>query len=207
MDTVGFTQMKDGSREDYLLLRNLEHRHLAGTGARVLRELERQAEETFEGYQITRLEHALQCATRAERDGADIDWIVAALVHDIGDGLAPLNHDRFAAELLRPFVREECTWVVEHHGTFQMIYYAHHYDGWNPDERDRYRDHPLFDTCAGFCERWDQSSFDPAYEYRQLSDFAPMVLEVFSRRAYAEDVVRPGMVIGLPSTLASQAAQ
>ena len=206
MDTVGFTQMKDGSREDYLLLRDLEHRHLAGTGARVLRELERQAEETFEGYQITRLEHALQCATRAERDGADIDWIVAALVHDIGDGLAPLNHDRFAAELLRPFVREECTWVVEHHGAFQMIYYAHHYDGWDRNERDRYRDHALFDSCAAFCERWDQSSFDPAYKYRPLGEFAPMLLEVFSRRAYAESVVRPGVVIGLPPTPASQAA-
>ena len=79
---------------------------------------------TLEGYRITRLQHGLQSATRAERDGADIDWIVGALLHDIGDGLAPQNHDRFSAEVIRPFVRWDVAWVVEHHGIFQMLYYV-----------------------------------------------------------------------------------
>ena len=105
--TVSFTRMKDGTREDYLLLRELEHAHLAATADRLLRELQLQGEESLPGYRVTRLEHALQSATRARRDGADIDWIVAALLHDIGDGLAPQNHDRFAAEALRPFLREQ----------------------------------------------------------------------------------------------------
>jgi predicted HD phosphohydrolase len=104
--TVGFTRMQDGSREDYLLLQELEHSHHAGTAERLLRELQLQGEETLPGYRVTRLEHALQSATRAQRDGADTDWIVAALLHDVGDGLAPQNHDRFAAEILRPFLRE-----------------------------------------------------------------------------------------------------
>ena len=111
----------------------------------------------------------------------DIDWIVGALLHDIGDGLAPQNHDRFSAEVVRPFVRWEVSWVIEHHGIFQMLYYAHHY-GWDKDARDRYRDHPCFDTCAKFCERWDQSSFDPDYPTKPLEYFEPMVREVFSRR-------------------------
>ena len=87
--TVSFTQMKDGTREEYELLHELEKPYLAMTADRVLDELRRHGETTLEGYKITRLQHGLQSATRAEEDGADIDWIVGALLHDIGDGLAP----------------------------------------------------------------------------------------------------------------------
>lgn len=196
-ETVSFTRMDQGSFEDYQLLRDREHAYLAGTAARLLRELASQAEESLSGYQITRLEHGLQSASRAEDDGADEDWIVAALLHDIGDGLSPQNHDRMAAEILRPFVREEVSWVVEHHGIFQMKYYGHHY-GWNPDERDRFRDNPYWQSCADFCERWDQTSFDPAYPSRPLEHFAPMVERVFARKAWDQAVIQPAVVRGLP---------
>ena len=197
MKTVSFTQMKDGTREDYEFLREAEKPHLAMTPERILRELRAQGEETLPGYRITRLEHGLQAATRARREGADVDWIVAALLHDIGDGLAPQNHDRFAAEILRPFLREEVCWVVEHHGIFQMHYYAHHY-GWDRDARERFRDHPCFQSCADFCERWDQASFDPGYDSDPLESFEPLVREVFARKAYDDEVTRPGLVTGLP---------
>lgn len=191
--TVSFTRMKDGTREDYLLLEEKEKPFLALTAARVLDELRRAGEVTLEGYRITRLEHGLQSATRAERDGADLDWIVGALLHDIGDGLAPQNHDRMSAEVIRPFVRWDVAWVVEHHGIFQMLYYAHHY-GWDRNARDRFRDHPCFDNCAEFCERWDQSSFDPDYDTLPLEHFEPMVVEVFSRKAYDKAVLQEGYV-------------
>lgn len=194
---VSFTQMKDGTAEDYVLLAELEKPFLGMTADRVLSELERQGEMTLEGYKITRLEHGLQSATRAEEEGADIDWIVGALLHDIGDGLAPQNHDRMSAEVIRPFVRWEVAWVVEHHGIFQMLYYGHHY-GWDRNARDRFRDHPCFDACAEFCERWDQSSFDPGYRSKPLSHFEPMVREVFARKAYDPGVIRDGEVTGLP---------
>lgn len=195
-DTVSFTQMKDGTKEDYTLLAAKEGPYLALTADRILDELRRQGETTLEGYKVTRLDHALQAATRAEADEADIDWIVGALLHDIGDGLAPQNHDRFSAEVIRPFVRWEVTWTVAHHGIFQMIYYAHHY-GWDENARDQFRDHPCFDTCAAFCERWDQSSFDPAYVARPLDHFAPMVRAVFGRKAHDPAVIREGVVTGL----------
>ncbi len=191
--TVSFTQMKDGTKEEYELLHELEKPFLAMTADRVLDELNRQAGVTLEGYKITRLDHGLQSATRAERDGADIDWIVAALCHDIGDGLAPQNHDRMSAEVIRPFVRWDVAWVVEHHGIFQMLYYAHHY-GWDRNARDRFKDHPCFDSCAAFCERWDQSSFDPDYDTLPLSHFEPMLREVFGRKAYDPAVTREGYV-------------
>ncbi len=197
MQTVNFTQMKNGTLEEYELLRQLEKPHLADTADRLLRELALQEQETLAGYRITRLQHALQSATRAQRDGADIDWVVATLLHDIGDGLAPQNHDRFAAEILRPFVREEVTWVIGNHGLFQSYYYGHHY-GWDRNARDRFRDHPCYQACVDFCERWDQSSFDPDYGCEALESFAPMVCEVFARRAFDPKVLQPGIVLGLP---------
>jgi predicted HD phosphohydrolase len=200
--TVSFTQMKDGSREDYLLLHELEKPFVAMTAGRILRELRHQAEEALAGYKITRLEHALQSATRALRDGADADWIVGALLHDIGDGLAPQNHDRFAAEIIRPFVREEVTWVIEHHGTFQMVYYAHHY-GWNQFEREKHRDSPHYQACIDFCERWDQTSFDPDYASEPLDAFAAVVEDVFARKPYDTAVLQPGIAIGLPPLAAA----
>src|SRR5438034_11331930 len=177
MKTVEFTAMKNGTEDDYLFLKPLEDDHVRGTAQRVLRELKHQEEETLPGYKITRLEHGLQAATRAWRDGADIDWVVGTVLHDIGDGLAPQNHDQFAAEILRPYLREEVVWTVGHHGAFQMYYYAHHY-GWNRHEREKHRESPYFQSCADFCERWDQSSFDPAYKSELLDFFVPVIEEV-----------------------------
>ena len=104
---VSFTRMDEGTFEDYQMLAELEHSYCAMTADRILNQLAGLAHDTLSGYQINRLEHCPQSAARAEADGADIDWVVAALIHDIGDGLSPQNHDRMAAEIIRPFVREE----------------------------------------------------------------------------------------------------
>ena len=145
------------------------------------------------GYQITRLGHSVQSATRAWRDGADIDWVVSALLHDIGDIYAPYNHDEYAATILKPFVREQVTpGASQTHGDFQMLYYGHHLDGFDQHKRDRHQGHAYFDDCAEFCERWDQASFDPDYEDLPLEFFAPMVEEVFARPPYDPEIIRPG---------------
>ena len=195
MDHVKFTQMKDGDKEDYEFLHPLEVDYASGTAKRLLTALV-SLDESLSGYQITRLGHSLQSATRAERDGADIDWIVSALLHDIGDIFAPYNHDEYAASILKPFVREQCTWVVEKHGDFQMIYYGHHV-GANPHKRDAYAGHPYFDDCAAFCERWDQASFDPSYDTLPVEHFEARVHEVFSREPYDPAVIRPGARVPL----------
>ena len=193
---VNFVNMKDGTREEYELLARLEKPYLALTADRVLEELKRAGEATLEGYKITRLQHGLQSGTRALRDGADLDWVVGALLHDIGDGLAPQNHDKMSAEVIRPFVRWDVAWTIEHHGIFQMLYYGHHY-GWNRNARDQFKDHPVFDNCAEFCERWDQSSFDPDYPTETLEIFEPMVREVFGRKAYNPEIIQEGFVSSL----------
>ena len=190
MDQVKFTAMKDGDKADYDLLHPLEVEYASGTADRLLNALV-SLDESLSGYQVTRLGHSLQSATRAHRDGADIDWVVSTLLHDIGDIFAPYNHDEYAASILKPFVREQCTWVVEKHGDFQMLYYGHHVGG-NQHKRDAYKGHIYFDDCATFCERWDQSSFDPDYAHEDIAFFRPMVREVFAREPYDPVVIRPG---------------
>ena len=192
MEQVSFTAMKDGTKEDYEFLEEHEVEYTKGTADRLLHALEH-LDEGLSGYKITRLGHSVQSATRAWRDGADIDWVVGAVLHDIGDGLAPQNHDRMSAEVIRPFVRWDVAWTVEHHGIFQMVYYAHHY-GWDQNARDQFKDHPVYQSCAEFCERWDQSSFDPEYDTLSLDFFEPMVREVFGRKAYDPKVVQEGYI-------------
>lgn len=190
MDQVKFTQMKDGTKAEYEFLTKHETEYTKGTADRLLNALV-DLDESLSGYQVTRLGHSLQSATRAYRDGADTDWIVATLLHDIGDIYAPYNHDEYAATILRPFVREQCAWCVQTHADFQMIYYGHHL-GADPNKRDRHKDSPYFEDCVAFCELWDQASFDPAYESLPLDFFRPMVHEVFARAPYDPAIIRPG---------------
>lgn len=198
MDQVKFTQMKDGDKEDYVFLNAHETEYTKGTADRLLKALV-DLDESLSGYQVTRLGHSVQSATRAWRDGADDDWVVSALLHDIGDIYAPYNHDEYAATILRPFVREQCTWVVEKHGDFQMIYYGHHVGG-NPHKRDAYKGHPYFEDCAAFCERWDQASFDPNYDSKPIEFFTDMVRSVFARTPYDPKVIRSGARMPLIGT-------
>ena len=170
--------MDQGDREDYDLVFADEAVNVSGQADRVMGWLEMMDVETV--YEITRLEHALQCATRAEDDGADEETIVCALLHDIGDIIGPANHSQVAAALLRPYVSEKNTWVIEHHGLFQGYYYFHHFNK-NRHERDRYKEHPYYQDCVDFCERWDQRSFDPGYPTKPLSYFEPMVRRLFAR--------------------------
>ena len=132
---------------------------------------------------MSRLEHSLQVASRAMRDGAEEEMIVAALLHDIGDEIAPLNHSEFAAAVLKPYVSEETRWLVEKHGLFQAYYFNHHY-GKNRNLRDKYTSHPYYESTINFCDKWDQASFDPNYDTIPLKEFIPIVGRIFSRNPY-----------------------
>ncbi|MEB3885982.1 HD domain-containing protein [Lyngbya sp. CCY1209] len=135
------------------------------------------------GSQVNSLEHCLQTATRAFRDGADEEMVVCALLHDIGEELAPYNHGQMAAAILRPYISPENAWMLEHHQLFQAYYY-NHFIGRDRNERDRFKGHPAFERTLMFCEGWDQLSFDPNYDTMSLSDFRPMLESVLSREPY-----------------------
>ena len=178
---VSFRRMEDGTRDDYLLLDRSEREYAAGLPDRVLRAL-RQLGTSLDAYPVSRLEHSLQVATRAEAAGADEELVLGALLHDIGDELAPYNHAEVAAGIIRPYVRPEVTWIVEQHGLFQTYYYVHHLGG-DRLMRDRLKDHAWYGACVAFCE-WDQASFDPDYPTRPLEHFEPLLRRILSRDAH-----------------------
>ena len=184
MEKVKFKQMKEGSKEDYLLLNKLEKKFIEGTADRVLKTMQGLT-SSLVGYQINRLEHSLQTATRALKEKASDEMIVAALLHDIGDELAPNNHAEFAAAILKPYVSEKTYWILLKHGEFQMYYYAHHLGG-NKNQRDKYKEHKYYKDTVDFCENWDQKSFDPNFKSLPLKDFEPYVKKIFSRTPYSQ---------------------
>ena len=183
MKTVKFTEMKSGTKDEYLLLDKYEQEYINGTADRILSFM-KGLNSTLEGYKITRLEHSLQTATRAFKDKADEEMVVAALLHDIGDELAPLNHSEYAAAVLKPYVSKKTHWIIEKHGEFQMYYYAHHL-GADRFKREKYKDHKYYQATIDFCEKYDQCSFDPNYKSMSLEDFEPMVRNIFSRKPYS----------------------
>ena len=186
---VGFLRMEDGTREDYALLDRAERDYVRALPERVLEALGK-LDNSLQGYRVSRLRHSLQAATRALKDGADDELIVAALIHDLGDDLAPYNHSELAAGIIRPYVRPEVTWIVEQHGLFQTYYYAHHYDR-DRNGREKFRDHPWYQACEDFCANWDQCSFDPGYPSEPLCTFEPRVREIFGRPAHDPRYVGP----------------
>lgn len=179
---VSFQRMEDGTREDYELLERHERDYVEELPQRIFAALG-MLKDSLGGYPLSRLDHSLQCATRALKDGADDELVVAALIHDVGDELAPYNHAEVASGILRPYVRPEVTWIVEQHGLFQSYYYAHHLGG-NRDGRDKFRDHRWYQACRDFCANWDQCSFDPNYPWEPLATFEPLVRRIFSRPAH-----------------------
>ena len=183
MEKVSFKQMKDGTKEDYLLLEKHEKKFIEETPSRILKYMS-SLTSTPEGYQVSRLEHSLQSATRALQDKAEDEMIVAALLHDIGDELAFHNHSEFAAAVLKPYVSEKTHWIVEKHGIFQTYYYVHHLGG-DKNQRDKFKEHKYYNDTVNFCENWDQKSFDPNYKSMTLKDFEPLVKKIFSRTPYS----------------------
>ena len=182
MKTVNFTEMKNGNKDDYQLLEKYEKKFERQTAVRILKYLSNQT-STLEGYKISRLEHALQAATRAYQNKESEEMVVATLLHDIGDDLAPMNHSQYAASILRPYVSEKTYWIILHHGLFQTYYSAHHLDG-DRNARDKFKDHKYYKATIDFCENYDQCSFDPNFKSMSLKDFEPLVKKIFARDPY-----------------------
>ena len=176
---VGFTAMKDGTAADFEIIRENDEITARELPDRIIEHLREMALDDG-AYKISRLDHVLQCATRAQRDGADDDWVAAALVHDLGDVLAPFTHGQVAAEILRPFVKADVAWVVRNHGIFQM-YYNKSLSHKERNCRDQFKDHPYYQLAVDFCEKWDQCSFDPQYPTENLEFFIPLIKRVFTR--------------------------
>ncbi len=178
MQTVNFTRMEDGTREEYEFLDRMEDEYKAGLPERLMESL-RKLETSLSGYRINRLQHSLQGATRAQRAGESDEMIIAVLLHDIGDDLAPYSHSEMAAAILRPFVSSKIYWIIKHHGVFQMYYYAHHCGG-DRNAREMYKDNAWYQDAIDFCHNYDQNCFDPDYATESLEFFDPILRRVLA---------------------------
>ena len=174
-----FSHMKDGKAEDWQVIASSFGEFAKGLPDRILSHL-KMLEGDFGGFPVDRLTHCLQTATPAHRDGKDDEYVVCALLHDIGDTLGTYNHADVAAVLLEPFVSDANYWMVKHHAIFQG-YFFFHYLGMNRDMRDQYRDHPHFERTIEFVHKYDSPAFDPDAETLPLSYFEPMVQRVFAQ--------------------------
>jgi predicted HD phosphohydrolase len=177
-DRMHFRRMDQGTDDDFAVLAEVHARNVAALPdvlMGMLTDLEGDA-----AYPVDRGEPRLQAATRARRDGRDEEYVVCALLHDIGESLGPFNHGDVVAAVLRPFVSEANWWMLAHHPVFQVYFYGQHL-GIDPNERDEYRDSPHFERTAEFCATYDEVSFDPDYASEPMATFAPVVRRVLHK--------------------------
>ena len=176
LDRATFTAMTDGTAEDWAAIGRAGMAHRGEHVDRILSHL-KLLDNDYGGFAVDRLEHSLQTATRAHRAGQDEEYVVCALLHDIGDILLPASHAELGAAILKPYVSERNHWMLENHGIFQGYYFFHHI-GLDRDMREQFRGHPDFEYTAQFCHLYDQNSFDPAYDSMPLDAFVPMMRRV-----------------------------
>ena len=174
-----FKSMEEGTAEDWEAIGTQFRPFAKEGGARILEHL-KLLKGDCGGFPIDRYEHCLQTATRAHRDGRDDEYVVCALLHDIGDILGAYNHPDIAAAILKPFVSEKNLFMVEKHGLFQGYYFFHHM-GLDRNVREQFREHEYFDHTAEFCEKYDQTAFDPDYDTLSIEVFEPMVMKLFEQ--------------------------
>jgi len=175
---TSFTTFEGSTREDWAIIMK-EIVHTQAAAAENIIEQMRMLERDQGGFPVSRLEHSLQTATRAEKDGRDEEYVLCALVHDIGDTLAPYNHPDIAAAIVKPFVSEANHWMVAHHGIFQGYYFWHHI-GADRNARDAYADSPFYEQCEEFCAKYDQTAFDADYVSNPLSYYEPLLHQFFT---------------------------
>ncbi len=173
-----FSRMEASTQDDWKIIVSQFLPYAKALPNRILDHL-RLLDGDFGGFPVDRLTHSLQTATRAHRAGRDEEYVVCALLHDIGDTLGSYNHPEIAAAILKPFVSEANHWMVQHHGIFQGYYFFHHI-GMDRDMRDVFRDHPHFAQTEDFCLTFDNPSFDPQAETLPLDFFEPLLRRVLA---------------------------
>lgn len=176
---ASFTHMEHGTQQDWQIIANQFVEYAGSLADRIISHL-LLLDGDFGGFQVDRLTHSLQSATLAYRDGKDDEYVVCALLHDIGDTLGSYNHADIAATILEPFVSEENHWMIKHHGIFQGYYFFHHLN-MDRDMRDAYRSHPCYERTIEFVSQYDAPAFDPRLDTLPLEFFEPMIRKVFEK--------------------------
>jgi predicted HD phosphohydrolase len=177
---AAFTRMDQSTKDDWdIIMTNLGEHARSTVADRILEQLAH-LEGDHGGFAVDRLSHSLQTAHLAEADGRDDEYVLCALLHDIGDVLAPFNHPEIAAAILKPYVSPANHWMVANHGTVQGYYFWHHL-GLDRNARDALADHEFYDHCVEFCAKYDMPAFDPDGVTPPLAHYEPLIRATFSR--------------------------
>ena len=179
---ASFTSFADSTKEDWHLIMSQRGELEAALPGRILEQLELLRND-YGGFPVDRLEHSVQTATRAERDGRDDEYIICALLHDIGDVLTPYNHPDVAAAILKPFVSSANHWMVENHGVFQGYYFWHHLGG-DRNARDAFKGSEHYHYCEEFCSEYDSPALDPSYKSNPLEYYEPLIRDFFIKNPW-----------------------
>ena len=174
-----FRSFQESTREDWALIVSQRGELEAALPDRIFEQFEHLRND-YGGFPVDRLEHSVQTATRAERADRDDEYVLCALLHDLGDPLTPYNHPDVGAAILKPFVSEANHWMVAKHGIFQG-YYFWHYLGGDRNTRDQYVGHEHYNQCEEFCAEYDSPAFDPSYDSNPLEHYEPLIREFFGR--------------------------
>jgi len=176
-----FRRFDECTAEDIQIVMKTMAPFAEGLAGRVLAHL-KLLDGDFGGFNIDRLQHSLQTATRAHRDGRDEEYVVCCLLHDIGDTLGVYDHGAIAAAIMKPFASDANLWMLENHTVFQGYYYFDHLGG-DKNARDQHKDNPHFEHTKEFIEKYDMPAFDESYDSMALTEFEPMVARILKKTA------------------------
>jgi len=182
MTKATWTSLKSASKDELVAWDKAESEHAIYAAENVIQHFHLMKNDALDhdAIPVSRYEHSLQTATRALRDGRDQEYVVCAMLHDIGDMLCPYNHQDVAVAILRSFVSEKNLWIVQQHALFQGYYFFHHFGG-DRHARDQFKDHPWYEDVREFCEKYDQAAFDPDYDTLPFETFEPLLRQVLTR--------------------------
>lgn len=181
--SASFCAMSEGTVEDWTKISVAKKQYNRGLPDRILGHLKMLEGEAW-GFPVDRFTHSLQSGTLAHRAGMDEEYVVCALLHDIGYTVGPHNHSNVAATILQPFVSARNLWMIARHNIFEG-YYFYQYFGRDRNAREQFRGHPCFEQTAHFCEAFDQTAFESEFDTMPLEAFVPMVHRVLGRRRRA----------------------
>jgi len=174
-----FTRMEESTAQDWRIIVPEVMQSAKSLPDRVMAHL-RLLENDYGGFPIDRYSHSLQTATLALADGRDEEYVVCALLHDIGDTLGSYNHPDIAAAILKPFVSDANLWMVQNHGIFQGYNFFHHI-GMDRNMRDMFKGHAHYARTEEFIALYDDPAFDGHYETLPLQEFEPILRRVMAR--------------------------
>jgi predicted HD phosphohydrolase len=175
---MSFKRMDEGKLEEWMAIGQEVAKRQANM-PQIIKALLLQLEEQVDGFNINQLQHGLQTATRALRDGASEEMVVAALCHDIGKAISVENHPAIGAEILKPYVSRQTYEIIRTHQDFQgRHYYA--LMGKNPNARSQYEKEEWYAKAVQFTDEWDQAAFDEQYDTLPLSYFEPLIDRLFA---------------------------